>query len=71
MKKKSFKYNIGERVFILGITGVCQVSGRGHMEFISGGHMPWYSLEGAHTGFHPESSLITPEEFNRLGKSKI
>jgi hypothetical protein len=69
MKKKSFKYALGERVFILGRTGICEISGRGHMEFISGGNMPWYSLEGAHVGLQPESTLITPQEFQSLGRN--
>ena len=69
MQKKIFKFAIGERVFILGNTGVCQISGRGNMEFASGGQMPFYSLIGAHTGFHPENSLITPEEAHSLGRN--
>jgi hypothetical protein len=69
MKKKSFKYALGERVFILGRTGICEISGRGHMEFISGGNMPWYSLVGAYVGLQPENILITPQEAHILARN--
>lgn len=63
---KKFRFVLGERVCILGKSGICRISGRGQMEFISGGKMPWYCLEGAYTGFHPESALITIAEAKTL-----
>jgi len=62
MKNKPFKFTLGERVFILGRSGVCVITGRGHMEFMSGGKMNFYSLEGGHSGLHPENALITYAE---------
>jgi hypothetical protein len=67
MKKNiQFKFEIGQRIFILGRTGISVITGRGQMEFASGGKMNWYSLEGAHQGLHPETSLITTAEANRI-----
>ena len=62
MKNKPFKFSIGEHAFILGRPGICVITGRGHMEFISGGKINFYSLEGGQVGLHPESALITSAE---------
>lgn len=69
MKDKPFKFSIGERVFILGRPGVCVITGRGHMDFISGGKMNYYSLEGGQVGLHPESALITYAEAHSLANN--
>ena len=59
MKDKPFKFSLNERVFIMGKSGLSVVTGRGHMKFISGGKMNYYSLEGGQNGLYSESALIT------------
>jgi len=68
-KKPQFKFEIGQRIFILGRTGISVITGRGQMKFASGGKMNWYSLEGGHQGFHSEASLITTTEANILNRA--
>ena len=63
MKKQMFKYHLGDRVMIIGRTGLCVVTGRGSMEFISGGNLNMYQLGGACVADGvPEHLLMTPEE---------
>ena len=52
-----FKFELGDKVFILGCAGKCLVSGRGRMEFTSGGKMNYYFLQGAYSGPQPEDAL--------------
>jgi len=66
MKKFKFKFKIDQRVFVLGRRGVCVVTGRGSMEFSSGGIMPYYVLQGAHPGFLPENTLINQDDAYKL-----
>jgi len=62
MKKDNFKYKLGERVFLLGKTGLCIVSGRGKMEYISGGTLNNYQVSGAHNGDVPEYHLLSEKD---------
>jgi hypothetical protein len=57
MKKNSFKYELGEKVFLIGYDGVSVVSARGQMDFMSGGKMNFYCLLGARSGSYPENAL--------------
>jgi hypothetical protein len=62
MKKNTFKYKIGERVFVIGTSGVSIISARGFMDFASGGQMNFYCLLGAVSSTLPENMLETVKE---------
>ena len=64
-----FKFDLDEHVFVLGQAGICIVTGGGHMEFSSGGKRNFYSIEGGHSGFYPECSLITCEKARALNSN--
>ena len=64
--KNTFKYALGDKVFILGTTGICIITGRGKMEFISGGSINYYFLDGANPSCQSEVVLQTPEEAMEL-----
>jgi|WetSurMetagenome_2_1015567.scaffolds.fasta_scaffold255899_3 hypothetical protein len=66
MKKNKFRFNIGDHVFILGKTGRCVVTGRGQMEFASGGKLNMYQISGGHQAILAEIGLITPAEMNAI-----
>ena len=65
MKANTFKFKMGDRVFILGRPGLCVVCARGRMDFLSGGSLNLYQIAGAHLDYVPEYSLLTPEEAER------
>jgi len=60
--KNKFKYQTGERVFVIGTNGVSRISARGLLNFESGGKMNFYCLLGANTGTFPENMLETIKE---------
>lgn len=67
MKKDNFKFNLGDRVFYLGHTGACRVSGRGTMEYLSGGKINMYQIGGAHNiAVIPEYLLLTLHELKQM-----
>jgi hypothetical protein len=68
MKKDTFKFKLGERVFVLGKEGLCVVSGRGRMDFLSGGSLNLYQIAGATCGDVAEYELINHEEFKNIAR---
>jgi len=66
-----FKYKLRDKVFIIGLPGVCIITGVGTMTFTSGGKLNMYQLGGAHNGYYFEDLLMTPEEYSYLIKDKI
>jgi hypothetical protein len=61
--KKKFKFNLGEKVFVVGRPGFCIVGGRGTLNFISGGSFNVYCIDGAIvSNCIPEYILQTVEE---------
>jgi hypothetical protein len=66
--KNNFKFEIGERVYVVGLSGTCVVSGRGVMNFISGGISAMYQICGARPGYYPEHELLTVKEFMELAE---
>lgn len=58
-EKNDFKFDLGQRVFVLGQEGMCIVNGRGHFDFLSGGKLNMYQITGAHTAIVEEYSLLT------------
>ena len=69
--KKKFKFALGERVFILGRAGVCIVTGRGEMDYLSGGKLNQYQVAGAHCDPQVmEQALLTPREMLLLQNEK-
>jgi len=69
--KKRFKFAIGERVFVLGHVGICIVTGRGEMEYVSGGKLNMYQIDGGHCAPQVmEQVIITPEEMQELSERK-
>jgi hypothetical protein len=62
MKKKKFKLELGDRVYIIGQAGLCIITGRGNMDFLSGGNLNIYQVDGAHGGYWSEDTLLTKEE---------
>ena len=66
MKKQTFKYKLGDHVFILGKAGICIVNGRGVFNFISGGTINCYTVMGGQSGFCSEHELVTPQELRRI-----
>jgi len=61
-----FKFGIGERVFIIGNAGICIVTARGEMNYISGGKINIYQLDGGNRTYAMEQVLLTPIEMSRL-----
>lgn len=66
MKAGSFKFSLGERVFILGRPGICTVTARGKMNFFSGGSLNLYQVNGAYDGFRTENLLLSESEVREL-----
>lgn len=66
MKKQTFKYKLGDHVFILGKAGICVVNGRGVFNFLSGGVINYYTVFGGHVAFCSEYELVTPQELRRI-----
>jgi hypothetical protein len=65
--RKGHKYELGQHVLTLGKHGICIISGRGKMEFISGGKINMYQLMGANPNpACPEYEIITVDEAQRL-----
>jgi len=62
VKEKQFKYALGERVMIIGKQGLCVVTGRGLMEFCSGGSLNIYQVSGASADYVQENLLWSPSE---------
>jgi len=64
---KKFKFALGEKVFILGLPGVNIVTGRGQMEYISGGKLNIYQIDGSRQ-MAPvlEQILLTFSEYKKL-----
>jgi hypothetical protein len=63
MKPKiEFRFELGDKVFILGTPGICIVSARGRMNFLSGGTLIMYQIEGAHCGYFAEHTLISEQD---------
>ena len=62
MEEKEFKFELGDQVFILGLSGRCLVNGRAKAEFLSGGKVNFYNLDGVHPGWQAETVLLTPQE---------
>lgn len=71
MKKKSstFKFDLEERVFIMGLQGMCIVNGRGPMNFVSGGTINMYQLGGSHSTIRQECELMSVEEWKATERS--
>jgi hypothetical protein len=64
---KKFKFNLGDKVFILGHSGISIVTGRGCMEYISGGTLNQYQLDGGQCVIQAmEQILLTPLEYKKL-----
>jgi len=63
MKKNTFKFKLGDKVFYLGRAGVCLIHGRGRFHFASGGEVNYYILDGAMRDFAQETVLLSPREF--------
>ena len=66
MKCKKFKFELGDRVGITGKVGLCVVTGRGKMDFLSGGELNMYQIQGGQGGFIQEEVLITKAEMALL-----
>lgn len=66
MQKSKFKFNLGDRVFVIGNNGVSVVTGRGTMCFASGGVLNMYQINGAHFSIVPETVLLSFEEEKEL-----
>ncbi|HDS05827.1 MAG TPA: hypothetical protein ENN95_02175 [Deltaproteobacteria bacterium] len=56
--EKNFKFDLGQKVFVIGQHGLRIVDGRGHMEFLSGGKGNYYYVGGARADFVSEHLLI-------------
>ena len=68
MKKKAYKFEKGQLVFILGRPGICRILQRGTME---SGHKI-YGISGAHSDWHIEELLLSQEEGTALyGQSML
>jgi hypothetical protein len=63
---KKFKYELGDKVFLLGRAGICAVSGRGRLDFLSGGNLNMYQVNGAHHAYVAEHELLTVQELKTL-----
>jgi len=61
--KNKFKFELGQRVLQVGVQGLLVISGRGVMNFISGGVLNMYQTE---RGYFAEYDLLTIEEFKEL-----
>jgi hypothetical protein len=71
MKKKPYKFNLKDYVFLVGRPGRCVVTSRGAMFSTSGGTFNLYQLRGAHREYVPEDELISLDEakvFNALSR---
>jgi hypothetical protein len=66
MRKEKFKFELNQRVFLLGKTGICIVLGRGVMEFSSGGERCMYAIAGAHDEFVAEETVLSVDEAKEL-----
>jgi hypothetical protein len=66
--KDEFKFKLGEKVYWLGHQGICIVSGRGVMSFLSGGKLNMYQINGAHNMYLAEYELLTENEQERLAR---
>jgi hypothetical protein len=65
-----FKFELGEKVFVLGRQGICVVCGRGIMEYLSGGIANHYVISGAHRGVLYEFELMNIDEGRELYEKK-
>lgn len=63
---EKFKFILGEKVFVLGLAGMVIVTGRGHFDFMSGGEMNMYQIQGAHNSYRCERELLSLKEAEEL-----
>jgi hypothetical protein len=69
-KDESFKFRLDQRVFIIGRPGICVVTGRGKMSFVSGGTANMYQLNGGQDVIVQEAIILEMAEaidMNKLG----
>ena len=68
MKKNDFKFECGQKVFILGHDGVSMIWGRGKFNYLSGGKVNLYFIRGAHSNFFEEQVLLSVSDMEGLLK---
>ena len=61
--KNNYKFKLGDQVMLIGRSGNCVVSGRGRVEFISGGTLNIYQIAGAHYGYIAEYEVINEKDW--------
>lgn len=64
--KNKFKFDLNEKVMRLGHAGICIVTGRGELNFVSGGKLNFYQIMGAHNLLVAEYELLSLSEANTL-----
>jgi hypothetical protein len=67
---KKFKFELGEKVFILGLAGMVIITGRGRFDFLSGGKLNIYQVQGGRTGYHCEQELLSLEEAKNINEDR-
>ena len=71
MGKNKFKFELSDKVFVWGKAGICVITGRGNMDFSSGGNANVYQIEGAHQGIVTEFILISPKDYEEWKRSAL
>jgi len=64
--KPKYKFNLNQYVFIIGVQGMCIITGRGIMEFSSSGKLPMYQVTGAKNTIIQETALLSVTEWKEL-----
>jgi hypothetical protein len=60
---EKYKFELGEKVMIVGCAGMCVIRARGQLEFVEGAERNMYLLGGAQNNYVPEAVLLTIQEY--------